>query len=822
MQSSDLRMGSPTPPEAEGTHRSALVGTICGELDHGGLVLVSAPVCAGLSGLLRTVWSADRCGAALYVSRGSVGKSDSIRLSETGPGAWSRTGTAAWATETVRSMQGPGTTGPISAVIVDDLTQVTPEDTIDLLDAVLGLHAMGCGVCIGWQPVLVEPVTRDLLHALPEHLRIQLGVADEREIGEVLAESLAPLPPVDRALIVAAVGANLSRAKAVRMQFELRDGSAGTLFRELLGALRTHIGQQVAGVLRQQPDVGQALALHVLLWPGAGAGAAARSAGIAADAVRRAERAAEELRLLPEQEPVAHFLRSAVYDACLDTLGCEARDRLAAACRRVRASPERMLEIQTALHQHDRSYFDMALRMVDRARATGDYRSLGSLADHLIHAADDPRQIVWAQQVQLEDARLTKWQAAAGLLQARLTTADELSASELTELATQMPPLFALEHPRLMQRIFIAVANRPGGVPADASGYRAAVGMMLTDHCQADRSAHAAARRALDEAGDAAPPDVHLARLAIEVMRGTCDAGEVVELVSDLSIDFSRLSARRELLFGAAARLGLGYPESAHALSLLAATEVDHARDVPERAMALLVDAQTHLRQRRFAGAMDLAAQSAAVFDSIGAGRLAACARVAQSDAQLHLTGPAEIDCSGWIGLLTDDDAHSAIRAYGTMMRARILLAEGTDLHHAVELCLQAGQHVQRSEIGNPLLLDWLGLLTRVLQPLQERELSAWAASERQTLLADWIQRTGRDDPSDPSAAGKPPLALTDAEQRVVSIVLQGKTNRQVAADLFLSKRTVDTHLRNVYRKLSIGSRSELLRFYGSTGTGEF
>jgi hypothetical protein len=44
------------------------------------------------------------------------------------------------------------------------------------------------------------------------------------------------------------------------------------------------------------------------------------------------------------------------------------------------------------------------------------------------------------------------------------------------------------------------------------------------------------------------------------------------------------------------------------------------------------------------------------------------------------------------------------------------------------------------------------------------------------------------------------------------SYAAEGHTNREVAAQLFLSPRTIDFHLRNVYRKLSISSRTALAR----------
>ncbi|MBA2282414.1 MAG: response regulator transcription factor [Acidimicrobiia bacterium] len=51
---------------------------------------------------------------------------------------------------------------------------------------------------------------------------------------------------------------------------------------------------------------------------------------------------------------------------------------------------------------------------------------------------------------------------------------------------------------------------------------------------------------------------------------------------------------------------------------------------------------------------------------------------------------------------------------------------------------------------------------------------------------------------------------LTPGELRVALAVAKGATNREVAADLFVSAKTVDYHLQNVYRKLNLRSRTEL------------
>jgi DNA-binding CsgD family transcriptional regulator len=55
---------------------------------------------------------------------------------------------------------------------------------------------------------------------------------------------------------------------------------------------------------------------------------------------------------------------------------------------------------------------------------------------------------------------------------------------------------------------------------------------------------------------------------------------------------------------------------------------------------------------------------------------------------------------------------------------------------------------------------------------------------------------------------------LTQAERRVATLVAQGRTNREVAAVLFLSERTVESHLTRVYAKVGVRSRTELARAF--------
>jgi len=54
------------------------------------------------------------------------------------------------------------------------------------------------------------------------------------------------------------------------------------------------------------------------------------------------------------------------------------------------------------------------------------------------------------------------------------------------------------------------------------------------------------------------------------------------------------------------------------------------------------------------------------------------------------------------------------------------------------------------------------------------------------------------------------PASLTPSERRVADLVAHGLSNPEVARTLVVSRATVESHLRAVYRKLDVGSRAEL------------
>ena len=63
------------------------------------------------------------------------------------------------------------------------------------------------------------------------------------------------------------------------------------------------------------------------------------------------------------------------------------------------------------------------------------------------------------------------------------------------------------------------------------------------------------------------------------------------------------------------------------------------------------------------------------------------------------------------------------------------------------------------------------------------------------------------------AAAPPSPLPLTPAEERVFWEVIQGLTNKQISDRLFISPRTVQTHLSSILNKLGLENRAQLIRF---------
>ena len=69
---------------------------------------------------------------------------------------------------------------------------------------------------------------------------------------------------------------------------------------------------------------------------------------------------------------------------------------------------------------------------------------------------------------------------------------------------------------------------------------------------------------------------------------------------------------------------------------------------------------------------------------------------------------------------------------------------------------------------------------------------------------------------ADPYASGVD--QLTASERRVAEYAAEGRSNPEIAQALFVTRKTVETHLGSVYRKLDIAGRGELAAALGGSG----
>ena len=90
----------------------------------------------------------------------------------------------------------------------------------------------------------------------------------------------------------------------------------------------------------------------------------------------------------------------------------------------------------------------------------------------------------------------------------------------------------------------------------------------------------------------------------------------------------------------------------------------------------------------------------------------------------------------------------------------------------------------------------------RQLEAFEELGAAPWAERARAELRASGARARSRREP-----AGH---ELTAQELTVAQAVAEGASNREVAARLFVSPKTVEGHLGNIYRKLGVRSRTQL------------
>jgi DNA-binding CsgD family transcriptional regulator len=292
--------------------------------------------------------------------------------------------------------------------------------------------------------------------------------------------------------------------------------------------------------------------------------------------------------------------------------------------------------------------------------------------------------------------------------------------------------------------------------------------------------------------------DCLLHRAEIMQLRGAwTDAVEAAERAAE------RLLRRRQAAVGAAyyQQGELHRLRGAFARAEEAYTQASRWGREPQPGLARLrlaqgqIDAATAAIRRAVDGARDRAARSRllpALVEVMCAGGDVGAARTAADE----------------LSQLADELRAPLLRAWATHARGAVLLGEG-DAAGALDALRQAWTAWQELEV------PYEAARARVLIGLACRRLGDEDAAAMELDAARWAfeQLGAAPDLAHAKeltrgATADPAHGLTARELEVLRLVATGKTNRTIAADLFISERTVARHVSNILAKLGLSSRA--------------
>ena len=243
-----------------------------------------------------------------------------------------------------------------------------------------------------------------------------------------------------------------------------------------------------------------------------------------------------------------------------------------------------------------------------------------------------------------------------------------------------------------------------------------------------------------------------------------------------------------------ATALGLGLPaaEATHALALL-----DLGLGRPEEAFVRL-----HGMADAAPGAGHPRLAHLAVADHVEAAILAGRADAAEK---------ALASFERWI----EHSSPPPMLALVARCRGQLADGEAAASHFTEALRLHAGQNRAFERARTELLYG--EALRRARRRIEARaHLRAAVETFERLGAVPWEERARRELRASGETARKRDVStaddLTAQELQIARFVGEGATNRQIAAQLFLSPRTVDYHLRKIFRKLEISSRVELIK----------
>jgi DNA-binding NarL/FixJ family response regulator len=177
-----------------------------------------------------------------------------------------------------------------------------------------------------------------------------------------------------------------------------------------------------------------------------------------------------------------------------------------------------------------------------------------------------------------------------------------------------------------------------------------------------------------------------------------------------------------------------------------------------------------------------------------------------------------------------------------------MVVAEAADGQEAVDLWTEHRPDVTLLDLRMPTL-DGVGVIenirkqdasarvivlttydsdTEILRAIKAGTKAYLLKDARREELLDCIRRVNRGETCIPAslaeklAAGLSSESLTGRELNVLDLLAQGKSNKEIGVNLYISETTVKSHLRSIFRKLNVLSRTEAITVASRRGLIRF
>jgi DNA-binding NarL/FixJ family response regulator len=177
-----------------------------------------------------------------------------------------------------------------------------------------------------------------------------------------------------------------------------------------------------------------------------------------------------------------------------------------------------------------------------------------------------------------------------------------------------------------------------------------------------------------------------------------------------------------------------------------------------------------------------------------------------------------------------------------------MVVAEAADGQEAVDLWTEHHPDVTLLDLRMPTL-DGVGVIenirkqdasarvivlttydsdTEILRAIRAGTKAYLLKDARREELLDCIRRVNRGETCIPAslaeklAAGLSSESLTGRELNVLELLAQGRSNKEIGVNLYISETTVKSHLRSIFRKLNVLSRTEAITVASRRGLIRF